>query len=125
MKHNKFTINQILSNSLMIYRNLSNDPSYNPYLALNKEKILLIKEVSHSGWNPPTLNRQTRGDFFYVRALTYESEILHITAFCKGFFVNKSTDEKYDPNPKSKAFLNLIELFDEFSPIFQKNYEKV
>jgi len=124
-KKNQFNLNQILSNSLSIFRKLSKDPSYNPMKMIISERVNLLKELIFSGWNPPVSQRKFCGDFFYIRAITVEEKVLHITAFTHGFYVNKCTDDKYDPSPSSKAYNSLLALFDDFSEKWVKEYSLV
>ena len=41
-----------------------------------------------SSWSPPPAARKMRGDLLYIRVVTLESRVLHITACARGFFVN-------------------------------------
>jgi hypothetical protein len=109
----KLGLNQILCNSLLLFRKLSKDPLYNPMKRIKVEDPELLREVFMSGWNPAPYQRKICGDFFYVRVHTFEDRICHITAFAKGFYVNKSTDDNYDPTPNSKAYPSLPNLLDE------------
>lgn len=124
-KNNNINLTQVLSNSILQYRKLSYDKSYNPLKMLNSTELPLVKDLIYSGWNPPVLQRKICGDFFYVRVVTCEEQIFHITAFGGGFFINKSDDTKYDPKPVSKAYKSLNELLSENSEVWNTNFNLI
>ncbi|KAJ1506068.1 Intracellular distribution of mitochondria [Coelomomyces lativittatus] len=90
-----------------------------------KDTVDFGQEVSIgiSGWNPPPAWRRIRGDFLYVQATFPHSQPLHITAFCKGFYKNRSTNEIFDPIADSPTFHSLLDLLSHFSPTFEKKLQ--
>lgn len=90
--------------------------------------INCLSKISFSGWNPPPGNRRLVGDFFYLEIVFLEKNCTyHITACPNGFFVNETTSEKFDPRPNSKFKLHhsLIQLFQEISATFKKEFERL
>ncbi|XP_065214882.1 clustered mitochondria protein homolog isoform X2 [Planococcus citri] len=83
-----------------------------------------IKVLTTSGWNPPPGFRKMHGDLLYLYAITLEDKHYHITACTRGFFVNQSTEELFDPKPQIPHHLyhSLIELLSQISPSFKRNF---
>lgn len=79
-----------------------------------------LKHFSISPWNPPTRNRQLVGDIIYVELTTVEGKNLNITCSRKGWYVNNSTADKFDPTSKHQIFHSLISLLSHVSPAFHK-----
>ena len=52
-----------------------------------------------SEYNPPPSHRRAAGDLAYVKAVMPDGLCLHVTATPLGFYVSRSTGEKYDPRP--------------------------
>jgi len=52
-----------------------------------------------SGYHPPPSHRRVLGDLAYLCATMPDGRAVHITAFPLGFYVNRSTAEKFDPTP--------------------------
>ncbi|EAR84624.2 translation initiation factor, putative (macronuclear) [Tetrahymena thermophila SB210] len=97
---------------------------------LNPKKVEFIECISYinySGFNPPPHYRKIQGDFFYLSVKTLENMSYHITASPQGFFVNKSNSKDFDPEPVNKnvKFVNLVELFQQISPLFKQNLLKM
>ncbi len=86
-----------------------------------------IKVLTTSGWNPPPGHRKLHGDLIYLYAVTLEDKRLHITACTRGFYVNQSTDEDFNPKPASPNHLShsLIELLSQVSPAFKRNFTQL
>ncbi|KAI7160754.1 putative eukaryotic translation initiation factor 3 subunit CLU1/TIF31 [Hortaea werneckii] len=90
-----------------------------------------VKAISLSAWNPPPYNLRMRGHLLYLQVTTLEGEQHYITAHVSGFYVNKSTNNKFDPSPRTspKAFhahslISLLgQLSKEFDPAFRKLQE--
>ncbi|KAI9139623.1 clustered mitochondria-domain-containing protein [Paraphysoderma sedebokerense] len=80
-----------------------------------------------SGWNPCPPYRRIRGDIMYlsVSFIDQPSRFYHVTACPQGFFVQSSTNQKFNPAPASKTFPTLIELFCSISPSFKKGYARL
>lgn len=83
-----------------------------------------IKVLTYSGWNPPPGNRRMHGDLLYLYVVTLEEKKYHITASTRGFYVNQSTDEEFNPKAAQQKFLShsLIDLLTQISPAFKKNF---
>ncbi|CAH0390274.1 unnamed protein product [Bemisia tabaci] len=83
-----------------------------------------IKVLTTSGWNPPPGCRKLHGDLMYLYVVTLEDKRLHITACTRGFFLNQSSEEEFNPKPLTPSHLShsLIELLNQISPGFKKNF---
>ncbi|XP_035227137.1 clustered mitochondria protein homolog isoform X1 [Stegodyphus dumicola] len=92
----------------------SKDPKIAPAL-----KVLMI-----SGWNPPPGLRKLRGDLLYLYVVTAEDKRLHITASTRGFYINQTTDEEFNPKPANPKliFHSLADLLGQVSPMFKRNF---
>lgn len=64
------------------------------------------------------------GDFFYLRVITLEGEELHVTAFSKGFYIQKSTVDVFDPTAESIPFYNLFDLIAAQSACFKAKVDQ-
>merc|ERR1712038_1288132 len=86
-------------------------------------KLNCLKVLTTSGWNPPPGHRRMHGDLLYVFVVTLEDKRFHITASTRGFFVNQTTEEEFNPRPAPSNYLShsLIELLNQISPGFKKN----
>ena len=83
-----------------------------------------IKVLTYSGWNPPPGNRKMHGDLLYLYVLTLEEKKYHITASTRGFYVNQSTEDEFNPRAAQQKYLShsLIDLLSLVSPAFKKNF---
>ncbi|KAG2213982.1 hypothetical protein INT47_001252 [Mucor saturninus] len=84
-----------------------------------------IKSLTLSGWNPVPHRQRLKGDLLYLAVSTLEGEIIHITASTKGFFVNNSSNNKFDASPsttKRASAHSLITLLQKISPSFQAKF---
>ena len=87
-----------------------------------------VKSISVSPWNPPPYHLRQKGHLLYILVTTNEGEQHHITSHVSGFYVNRSSSNKFDPLPraapkahKAHSLLNLIEdLSTSFKATFQK-----
>lgn len=77
-----------------------------------------VKSMEYSHWNPPPQRRRIIGDFFYLKVVTLEGDEFHITAFSKGFYINKCTDSHFDPTADSELFFNIIDVISHKSSSF-------
>src|ERR1700733_4180450 len=80
-----------------------------------------------SGWNPPPGTRKLQGDLLYLFVVTQEDKRFHITSSTRGFYVNMSTEEDFNPvaaNPKV-VYHSLIELLNSISPLFKRNFANI
>ncbi|XP_038614939.1 clustered mitochondria protein homolog isoform X2 [Tachyglossus aculeatus] len=83
-----------------------------------------LKVLTMSGWNPPPGNRKMHGDLVYLYVVTAEDRHVSITASTRGFYLNQSTAYSFNPKPASPRFLShsLVELLNQISPAFKKNF---
>lgn len=85
-----------------------------------------VKSVSLSAWNPPPYHLRNRGHLLYLQVVTNEGEQHYITAHVSGFYLNRSTNNKFDPaprtTPKSASAHSLISLLSQLSPSFDNNF---
>lgn len=86
-----------------------------------------IKSISVSPWNPPPYHLRSKGHLLYLLLTTNENEQHHITATVAGFYVNKSSNAKFDPSPrqapKAHAAHSLLTLLEELSPSFSQAFQ--
>ena len=83
------------------------------------------KEIIVSQWNPPPHHLRISGHLLYLRLTTIEDKVYHITSHVRGFFVNKSSDDTFDPFPKSSpsksaTVHSLLTLVSHVSPTFDQ-----
>ncbi|MEE6468791.1 hypothetical protein FKM82_008382 [Ascaphus truei] len=83
-----------------------------------------LKVLTMSGWNPPPGNRKMHGDLMYLYVITMEDRHVSITASTRGFYLNQSTAYNFTPKPANPSFLShsLVELLNQVSPLFKKNF---
>lgn len=88
-----------------------------------------VKSLSLSPWNPPPHNLRQRGHLIYLQVTTLEGEQYSITSHVSGFYVNKSSNNKFDPftktNPRSNSAHSLLELISQLSPEFRQQFQKL
>jgi len=86
-----------------------------------------VKSICFSGWNPPPGNRKLSGDLIYLEVVTLENRTLNITGWSKGFFVNSTSGQSFNPNPSEKAFHShsLAGLLNQASAQFKKNFQNL
>ena len=60
-----------------------------------------VKSIMESGWSPPSAARRMHGDMLYLEVVTATEGVLHITCTSKGFFVNRSSRNFFDPRPSA------------------------
>jgi len=87
-------------------------------------KLTCLKVLTPSGWNPPPGYRKMHGDLMYLQIVTLEEKHFHLTASTRGFFVNHTTEEEFNPKMASPSYLShsLIELLNQISPMFKRNF---
>ncbi|QPH16947.1 Intracellular distribution of mitochondria [Epichloe festucae Fl1] len=87
-----------------------------------------VKSVSLSPWNPPPCHLRQRGHLLYLVVTTNEGEQFQITSHVSGFFVNQSSNAKFDPSPRSApkghSAHSLLELLSLISPSFDEMFQK-
>lgn len=88
-----------------------------------------VKSISLSPWNPPPYHLRMRGHLLYLQVTTNEGEQHYITSTVSGFHVNRCTNNKFDPAPRSspKSFSahSLISLLGQISPSFDASFRKL
>ena len=88
-----------------------------------------VKSISVSPWNPPPYHLRSRGQLLYIQLVTLEGDSFHITAHVTGFFVNKSTVNKFDPlprtSPKPLNAHSLLTLLPKLSPGFDAAFKSL
>ena len=104
----------------------SNDRPLLPLHPANKEqnRVACLKILTTSAWNPPPGQRRMHGDLMYVFIVTLEDKRFHITASTRGFYVNQMTEDEFNPRPAPSNYLShsLIELLNQISPGFKRNF---
>lgn len=81
-----------------------------------------VKILTTSAWNPPPGPRKLHGDLMYLYVVTAEEKRYHISACPRGFYVNQSTDDVFNPKPDTPSHLShsLVELLSHLSPTFKR-----
>ena len=92
-----------------------------------KDKMACLKVLTTSAWNPPPGQRRMHGDLMYIFVITLEDKRVHITASPRGFYVNQTTEEVFNPKPVAQAYLShsLVDLLSQLSPSFKKNFAQL
>ncbi|XP_077417265.1 clustered mitochondria protein homolog [Vanacampus margaritifer] len=85
-----------------------------------------LRDLSLSSWDPPPGHRKLQGDFLYITVVTTEGQRFDITSCPKGFFVNRSTPEAFDPRPSQSSPVChcFTELLCHISPAFKQAFTK-
>jgi protein TIF31 len=82
-----------------------------------------VKSLCVSAWNPPPHHLRQKGHLLYLQLTTMEGEQFQITSHLSGFWVNKSSNSKFDPfprpAPKSASAHSLLSLIGKVSPSFE------
>jgi protein TIF31 len=88
-----------------------------------------VKAISVSPWNPPPYHLRQKGHLLYLQVTVNEGEQYQITSHVSGFYVNRSSNTKFDPfpraSPKSHAAHSLLSLISELSPSFDASFLKL
>jgi len=88
-----------------------------------------VKSISVSPWNPPPYHLKQKGHLLYLQVTTNEGEQHQITSHVSGFYVSKSSSNKFDPfpraAPKAHSAHSLLTLIDELSPSFDASFKKL
>ncbi|KAI1265127.1 putative eukaryotic translation initiation factor 3 subunit CLU1/TIF31 [Xylariaceae sp. FL1019] len=88
-----------------------------------------VKAISLSPWNPPPYHLRQKGHLLYLIVTTNEGEQYQITSHVGGFFVNKSSNSKFDPlpraAPKAHSAHSLLTLLGQISPSFAESFEQL
>ncbi|KAJ3169954.1 Intracellular distribution of mitochondria [Geranomyces variabilis] len=100
-----------------------------PKGAGDAEKVKPLKSLALSSWNPAPIERRGDGDLLYLRMVTLEGTTFHLTCSVSGFFINSSTDEVFEPEPRAggKAYHehNIAFCLSKASPLFAKAYSRL
>ena len=88
-----------------------------------------LKSIGLSPWNPPPPFLRQQGHLLYIQLTTNEGEQFQITSHVGGYFVNKSSNSKFDPYPraalKNVAAHSLFSIIRNLSPSFAKSFESL
>ncbi|KAL9592367.1 MAG: hypothetical protein Q9179_006791 [Wetmoreana sp. 5 TL-2023] len=103
-------------------------PSIQTLLPVTQESTpKTIKALCVSPWNPPPPSFRQRGHLLYLQLTTNEGEQFQITSHISGFFVNRSSNSKFDPLPKSSPknamAHSLLTLVQSLSPSFSGSFD--
>ncbi|KAL8837102.1 MAG: hypothetical protein Q9170_002659 [Blastenia crenularia] len=104
--------------------------SIHTLLPPNQDSALkTVKSLSVSPWNPPPPPSRQRGHLIYLQLTTLEGEQFQITSHASGFFVNRSSNSKFDPMPKTSPKVlmahSLLTLIQSLSPLFGDSFNKL
>jgi protein TIF31 len=105
-------------------------PSIQTIVAQQQESLpRTLKSISVSPWNPPPYHLRQRGHLLYLQVTTNEGEQYQITSTVAGFFVSKSSSNKFDPfprpAPKNHSAHSLLSLISLLSPSFNKAFTEL
>lgn len=83
-----------------------------------------LKQLTFSGWNPPPGKRKMKGDLMYMHVITNEDKRYHLTASTRGFYINQSTDDTFNPKQDNshKISHSLVDLLNNLSASFKKTF---
>lgn len=86
-----------------------------------------LKILTTSAWNPPPGPRKLHGDLMYLYVVTMEEKRYHISACPRGFYVNQSTDDVFNPKPDNPSYLShsLADLLAQLSPTFKRAFPQM
>ncbi|XHF97646.1 Intracellular distribution of mitochondria [Aspergillus wentii] len=86
-----------------------------------------VKSISLSPWNPAPYHLRQKGHLLYLQVTTNEGEHFQITSHVSGFYVNKCSNMKFDPFPKTipkcGSAHSLLTLISKLSPSFNSAFE--
>ena len=91
---------------------------------VNSNNKKLLKNIQYSAYNPVPGYRRILGDLLYLEVLTLEDNLLHITCAVDGFYINQSTNIKFNALPALQSYKshNLCQLLKKSSPLFKSYY---
>lgn len=108
--------------------NLTNLPtSYTSEAGSKAFKYNCVDSIYISSYNCKLeTNDAPKGDLLYIEAVTLENNHYFITCSEKGFFVNNSKINSFDPTPLTNSFTSytLPGLLSCLSPLFKENFAK-
>ena len=86
-----------------------------------------LKNISISPWNPPPYHLRMKGHLIYIQITTNEGDQFQVTSHTGGFYVNRSTKDKFDPSPKAgpkdTSAHSLLTLLGKLSPSFEQHFD--
>ncbi|KAL3470836.1 clustered mitochondria-domain-containing protein [Aspergillus californicus] len=86
-----------------------------------------VKGISLSSWNPPPYHLRQKGHLLYLQVTTNEGEQFQVTSHVSGFYVNKCSNSKFDPSPKTVpkkgSAHSLLNLISQLSPSFESAFQ--
>lgn len=91
-----------------------------------------VRSINLSQYNPVPAFYKSMGHLIYLQVVTLEGESFHITATPSGFYINRSSNTKFDPSHKTfeenahlndKVFYNLFNLLAAHSKKFVSHVE--
>lgn len=93
----------------------------------NQKGPMALKVLTTSAWNPPPGPRKLHGDLMYLYVVTMEDKRYHISACPRGFYINLSSDEVFNPKPDNPSHLchSLIDLLSQVSPTFRRVFSQM
>lgn len=102
--------------------------SYYLFFVLTLKVPACVKILSYDHWNPPPSYRKLHGDLLYLQITTLEDRKFHATACTKGFFINLTTEEEFNPKPDPNfktCHHSLVDLLSMISPAFKRSWSTV
>lgn len=98
-----------------------------PGVNKNSKGPQALKVLTTSAWNPPPGPRKLHGDLMYLYVVTMEEKRFHISACPKGFYINLSSDDVFNPKPDNPSHLShsLIDLLSQISPSFKRAFQQM
>lgn len=88
-----------------------------------------VKALSLSPWNPPPHSFRQKGHLLYLQLTTLEGEQFQITSSVSGYFVNRCSNSKFDPlprsPPKAASAHSLLTLISQLSPSFDTSFAAI
>ena len=122
------TVNQTGAAHALADYTIDSPPSMRTIIPRDQEQPpKTVKSLGVSSWNPPPPFLRQQGHLLYLQLTTNEGEQYQITSHISGFFVNKSSNSKFDPfprpPPKNAAAHSLFSLISVLSQSFSKSFE--
>lgn len=88
-----------------------------------------VKSLTLSQWGAPSCYLRAKGHLLYLQLTTLEGDQYHITSHIRGFYINNSSSNKFDPSPrvgpKAASAHSLLTLIETISPSFEKSFQSL
>ncbi|SCU92015.1 LAFA_0F07382g1_1 [Lachancea sp. 'fantastica'] len=87
-----------------------------------------VRSLQLSSYNPVPAFFKSKGHLLYLQIATLEGESFHVTATTGGFYVSKSSANKFDPaarDENSKLFVSLIDVLSSHSKNFGEHLKRL